>query len=706
MALTGLEVQQWVDNYVTTNPGYLWGEWNDETRIFGLHHKFDSQLAALQSMYAAKFQRWYVIYDAIRQGVEEVVSPTFIASVSEDDVAMLKPIKEKAQRVARKWRAVNAEVAGRAAGQFGPGLTFDRVYLGTTYYVDFDNGQDTRTGVNPDGLKTADYTADSGTGTTTLVETSQLARTASGDWDGAYIYNVTRSAGALITNSVYSAGTWTLTHGSIASQASGDTYYIIDAWLTLGQAVRTTTLVGGDIVFFRANTTHTVAADEEVDDDGSLTEFIYLIGCDSVTNDPWGDSSDVKPKLDFGSNAYYFYCYTDNGWWINRLHFDGGIRAFGQFRLTNSVGWIVESCEFSDHYNTSYGSVTLSACPWLRLYTSAFLRMSPYGVRVESGTAYFEKCTFDGGGTSSDYLMENRSGGIALLESCEFGQTTAPDSYDCRMNSGGKIFHRNTAWSGLGPTIYTSYGGAVIGEDVDEVAGDFEVYTKAGNIVNNTTITRLNGGGSSVEMTSEQTAGQAQTSALRPLSLANNLWSVSNFFAPMWPFKRWMGTTQQTVTFYIKAKGTWGTFPVASELYVQASYFDHATNATRTLISSNDVLSSVSSTVDSDSSSGQKVLNVAATTGFAVGDNIIINDGGAREEQGIVASIQAGVSLTLEDDLTYTHTAAQADVVYKEWFAFDVTFTPAQAGLVYFNIFLEKYVSGAGCYVCVEPVIS
>ena len=73
--------------------------------------------------------------------------------------------------------------------------------------------------------------------------------------------------------------------------------------------------------------------------------------------------------------------------------------------------------------------------------------------------------------------------------------------------------------------------------------------------------------------------------------------------------------------------------------------------------------STTTTTVDADSNSGQTVLNVAATTMFAVGDRVRINSGGARDESGYVASIQAGVSLTLMDNLTYTHTAAQADVV-------------------------------------------
>lgn len=69
------------------------------------------------------------------------------------------------------------------------------------------------------------------------------------------------------------------------------------------------------------------------------------------------------------------------------------------------------------------------------------------------------------------------------------------------------------------------------------------------------------------------------------------------------------------------------------------------------------------STVDVDSASGQKVLSVAATTPFPAGESVIINEGGTREEKGVVASISAGVSITLAENLSNAHTAAQADTV-------------------------------------------
>ncbi|MCK5082833.1 MAG: hypothetical protein KAR31_07985, partial [Candidatus Omnitrophica bacterium] len=62
-------------------------------------------------------------------------------------------------------------------------------------------------------------------------------------------------------------------------------------------------------------------------------------------------------------------------------------------------------------------------------------------------------------------------------------------------------------------------------------------------------------------------------------------------------------------------------------------------------------------TVDADSAAAQAVLNVAVTTGFSVGDNVVIDPagtGGGKEVR-TIASIQAGASLTMTENLTYTH---------------------------------------------------
>ena len=71
-------------------------------------------------------------------------------------------------------------------------------------------------------------------------------------------------------------------------------------------------------------------------------------------------------------------------------------------------------------------------------------------------------------------------------------------------------------------------------------------------------------------------------------------------------------------------------------------------------------------TVDQDSLSGQNILYVASTSDFEILETIEIAFGTGRKEEANIISITAGVSLTLESNLLFSHTAIQADVVKKQ----------------------------------------
>jgi hypothetical protein len=73
-----------------------------------------------------------------------------------------------------------------------------------------------------------------------------------------------------------------------------------------------------------------------------------------------------------------------------------------------------------------------------------------------------------------------------------------------------------------------------------------------------------------------------------------------------------------------------------------------------------------STTVDADTAADQKVLSVAATTNFAAGETVKIGADTAREEYGVINTIQDAVSLTLHENLTYAHTLVQADPVVND----------------------------------------
>lgn len=68
-------------------------------------------------------------------------------------------------------------------------------------------------------------------------------------------------------------------------------------------------------------------------------------------------------------------------------------------------------------------------------------------------------------------------------------------------------------------------------------------------------------------------------------------------------------------------------------------------------------------TVHADSASGQTTLHAKTEGHFFVGEEIIINRGGAREETAIIVDIFEEIYMVLDGNLTYTHTAAQGDTV-------------------------------------------
>lgn len=91
-------------------------------------------------------------------------------------------------------------------------------------------------------------------------------------------------------------------------------------------------------------------------------------------------------------------------------------------------------------------------------------------------------------------------------------------------------------------------------------------------------------------------------------------------------------------------------------------------------IFSSQITAASSTTISSDSSSGQNSLNVASTSGFSEGQFVCIQDSGGgvtRLEFGRVSKVSGG-AVVLDAPLQYSHTAVQADTVrnYAEAYVF------------------------------------
>lgn len=94
-----------------------------------------------------------------------------------------------------------------------------------------------------------------------------------------------------------------------------------------------------------------------------------------------------------------------------------------------------------------------------------------------------------------------------------------------------------------------------------------------------------------------------------------------------------------------------GVAPVVNSLWASFSSQIAASNAT--------------TCATSDSNSGQKTLTVASGTGYAAGDTICIYDASFTRLEFSRVSKVSGAVLTLDRNLQYTHTSAQADNVTR-----------------------------------------
>ena len=88
------------------------------------------------------------------------------------------------------------------------------------------------------------------------------------------------------------------------------------------------------------------------------------------------------------------------------------------------------------------------------------------------------------------------------------------------------------------------------------------------------------------------------------------------------------------------------------------------------------------STVDVQSASGQKILSVASTVDFSVDDMVYVFYGD-RVEENVVDTIQAGVSLTMVNDLANTYPVASGVIVYPGWGPYSASTAIAADGANY-----------------------
>jgi len=169
--------------------------------------------------------------------------------------------------------------------------------------------------------------------------------------------------------------------------------------------------------------------------------------------------------------------------------------------------------------------------------------------------------------------------GYAEIIDSTFGVTIAHGTEDVIVVEDAIVKMRNCNLTNTTPATDQD-ACYVYEEDADAVYGAQQITCGAGIITKDTGTTRPGGASSSAKMMPDGDCG-----ANNPLTLHGDSWIDSTW-------KIWCREeVATTVTIYIRGESAWdGAYPTASQLYIEAKYLDHDSNATRTAVVSNDVI--------------------------------------------------------------------------------------------------------------------
>jgi len=345
------------------------------------------------------------------------------------------------------------------------------------------------------------------------------------------------------------------------------------AWLTLEQYTTTTVRTAGDIAYVRANTDETVGVTIAFDEDGTVDASISIIGCDSVTNDPWSDSSDVRPIVDFNSGSYDLHLIGDHYWKLEKLDITSGRSAWGNVYSYATYDMHFKDCIFRDYSSASTRGAIYSLFAYsLKIENCDFYDNTPYSIYSANGNIIINNCTFNKGTTGLGGLFLY-GGNNTIIENTSIGQTTAFSTYDIRTTRSGYIRLRNCIYNHIPTMAGLDY---VLSEDDQQVKGAHKGYYYNGTITKDTGVVRSGGATSSAKVEPNSNCGLNLPLSLSPFNEHD--------------FNIYCSAVETTITIYMRSFGVWSTYPTATELYVEASYLDHAADATRTKIASTAVL--------------------------------------------------------------------------------------------------------------------
>jgi len=333
---------------------------------------------------------------------------------------------------------------------------------------------------------------------------------------------------------------------------------IANAWCHPALATTDTVRTAGDIIKMRANQTHVMAGISLIaDESGTVAALIKLKGCDSV-DDPWTDSSDVHVTFDFSDTAFNCTWAADIFWYFENIDFIQSSNSTGAFYLYGAYLTFLD-CVFRDNNG---GGVTSTGDYGISTFTECeFYGNITQGVKIVRNWINFYSCVFNGGVATQDYGLVFEAG-MSIAEDCLFSQTTAHDVGDIRCNERIISLHmRRCKYNTV--SFIGNYAPDFTSEDDNQVIGVHKTYYLGGIKESETTEVRGGGATSSIKVTPN-----AKCTINYPIMAME--WEEQSVPA-----------SEQTRGVAIKqGLADPSGFPTNTELYLEAEYYNHATNDT------------------------------------------------------------------------------------------------------------------------------
>lgn len=582
MSLTLAELKTETDE---TYKDLILQDWKDKSDFRGITKHSQKDFNNLIPMYVRKIGD---IREKLRGDWSVTLTPIVNdklktpQELGDELVEQLQYFLDKEARLIDKFAACVKEVQMRKDGD----VVRTKLHDAANYYIDYANGTDSPGGTVHDGLaEPADpggavYTMVDGTttatdGTHAVLAINDFDNDTDDNYNGDYLYNITRSTGVIITD--YDADDGddgsVLVHPNIAGQVAGDTFYILRAAKTITKLTTTEVRTAGDVLYLRANITWdqgTEAVDIIFDEDGNQDDYIKIIGCDSVTNDPWVDADDTLPIVDFEDAAYQMSLGGDNYWYFERIDFTQSNDATGAVIVSASRSAYFKTCTYRNGTANTREGVTINNGGEATFDSCTFQDTNGTSLDV-SGSAYCKSCKFDAGVVDGATFAIYAQAGVVYCEDCDFDDN-AFGTATFRI-SGGNIYLRNCSWQATKLSINTAGVGKLYSEDDDETFEAHNTQNPAGTITRDTGTVRGGGADSSAKMEPSSTCG-----VNNPLILGEPI----RGFAQVWVVK----DVQIDVTVYAAVGSAWDSALTAAECYAKFSYLDHAVNAIRTEVDS------------------------------------------------------------------------------------------------------------------------